>query len=105
MPGRRSVDCWLEGFTIGGGGLGRTVDWLTTALSWLGCALTVLLSGCQVRRRQASSGLLDMDSRRDQPEVDAVGDDIRLLLAGEKPPALEAFMEPGPNIGRPTGNP
>lgn len=102
MPGRRRLDCELEGVAMGGGGFARTADWLTTVLSWLGLPLKLRLSGCQVLRRQASSAALEVDSRRtDQPEEDAVGDDTRLLLAGEKTPALELFMEPGANMGRP----
>lgn len=63
------------------------------------------LSGCQVRRRHASSGLLDIDSRLAQGPVDAVGELTRLLFAGEKTPAFEAFIAPGPNIGRPMCRP
>lgn len=101
MPGRRRLDCEFEGVAIGGGGFGCTADWLTTVLSWLGLPLKLRLSGCQVLRRQASSEALDVDSRRtDQAELDAVGEETKLLLV-EKTPALELFMVPGPNMGRP----
>lgn len=72
-----------------------------TLLNLLPPALYSLLSGCQVRRRQASSAALDMDSRRDQPTEDTVGDEIMLPVPGEKTPALEAFMAPAPKSGLP----
>ena len=65
-------------------------------------ALYSLVSGCHVRRRQASSFELEIESRRDQPDVDAVGEDSRLLGVGESNAELEAFIAPGPKMGRPT---
>lgn len=103
IPGSFTSDGAREGVAIGGAGFSRADDWVTTVLSWLGFPLMLLLSGCHVRRRQASSGLLDIESRRDQFET--VGEDTILPLAGEKAPIFEAFIEPGPNGGRPTGNP
>lgn len=102
MPGRRSADCEFEGFAIGGGGFGPTADWLTTELNWLGLPLKPRLSGCQVRRRQASSAALEKDSRRaDQPDEDTVGEETRLPFAGEKVPTLELLTGPGPNPALP----
>ena len=98
MPGRRRVDWELGGLAMGGGGFGRTVDWLTTALSWLGLPPKLRLSGCHVLRLQASSATLDVESRRDHPDaVEAVGDDTRLLLDGEKAPTCEVFSGAAPN--------
>lgn len=90
---------------MGGGAFGRTEDWLTTVLSWLGCPLGLRLSGCQVRRRHASSDMLEIDSRRDHCGAGAFGDETRLPLADGKAPPFEEFTGPGPgpgpNIGRP----
>jgi hypothetical protein len=63
------------------------------------------LSGCHVRRRQASSAALDMESLRDQPEVEAVGEDSKLLLPGDNAPELDEFRLPAPNAGRPRAAP
>jgi hypothetical protein len=87
---------------MGGGGLGRT-DWLTTLLRWLWLAGNTYerLSGCHVRLRQASSAALEVESlRADHPEVDAVGDEIRLPFAGEYGPVFEVLIALGPYMGR-----
>lgn len=96
IPGSRTLDC-CEGAAMGRGAAG---DWnwegVTTLLSRLLPVLYSRVSGCHVRRRQASSALLDMDSRRDQPGPPAVGEDSRLLLPeGEKTAELGELMDPG----------
>jgi hypothetical protein len=60
--------------------------------------LKLLVSGCQVRRRHASSAALEMESRREK--MDEVGE-ASTLLAGEKAPGFELFIPPGPKTGRP----
>jgi len=86
-------------------GRGAVVVWnwdgVMTLLRRLPPALYSLVSGCHVRRRQASSFELEMESRLDQPEVDAVGDDRRLPPFGERAAELEVFTTPGPKTGRP----
>jgi len=69
-------------------------------MTWLSLLepLKSRLSGCQVRRRQASSAALDAESRLDQFEFVEVGDS-RLLWAGEKAPLFDEFIPPGPNMG------
>lgn len=75
-------------------------DGVMTLLRRLPGALKSRLSGCQVRRRHASSAALDMDSLREK--VDPVGDDKRLPLGEEKTPALDELIGPGPKRGRPS---
>jgi hypothetical protein len=48
-------------------------------MTWLSRLVPLCVSGCQVRRLHASSAALPMESRLDQPELDTVGDDNRLL--------------------------
>lgn len=60
--------------------------------------LKLLESGCHVRRRHASSAAVEAESRLEK--MDEVGD-ASVLLAGENAPALELFIDPGPNNGRP----
>jgi hypothetical protein len=75
------------------------VDWLRTAFSWL------RLSGCQVRRRHASSPVLAIDSRRAENAEGApdVGDATIIAPWGTKAPALELFMNGSPTGERPAG--
>lgn len=76
------MDCGPVGFAIGGGGFGRT-DWLRAAFS---CAVLpkLRLSGCQVRRRHASSPvLLAIDSLLpENTEGETVGEETRFAFGG-----------------------
>ena len=51
-----------------------------------------------MRRRQASSAWLDVESRRDQPDAAEVGDANMLPLPGE---SVTEGIGPGPKTGRP----
>lgn len=75
------MDWGPVGFAIGGGGFGRT-DWLRAAFSW--AVLPKLrLSGCQVRRRHASSPVLAMDSLLpENTEGETVGDETIFAFGG-----------------------
>lgn len=84
IPGSRRVCCWFVTLAMGGAGFGWIWPGVRTLLRWLVFVLKFLVSGCQVRRRQASSALDDVESRRpDQPEVGVVGEARWLLAAGE----------------------
>lgn len=62
----------------------------------------LLLSGCHVLLRHASSAALGTDSRRDHPEaVDIVGEPSMLPVGEASAPLFEVFKVPGPNSGRP----
>ena len=101
MPGSRRVCCGL-GFRMG---KGCGLDWncvrvmtLLRLLLELGLKLS-RVSGCQVRRLHASSAALPTESRLDQPEVDTVGDDSKLLWLGEYAPLFGTLRPGGPNTG------
>ncbi len=87
-----------------GSGAAEVWNWdgVMTLLSRLPPWLYSRVSGCHVRRRHASSAALDMDSRRDHPAEDTVGEERRLLLLEDaKTPLLDELMGPGPKRGRP----
>lgn len=62
-----------------------------TWLSRLPGLVKLLLSGCQVLLRQASSAMLLVESRRDHPEVDVVGEASKLPLGEPSAAEFEAF--------------
>lgn len=79
IPGRRTVCCCCCGpllFSAGKGSWGALIcEDVMTWLKRLPGLVKLLLSGCQVLLRHASSALLVTDSRRDHPlAVDVVGD-------------------------------
>lgn len=83
-----------------GGGAWVNCEGVITSRNRLTPLLNSRLSGCQVRRRQASSATLDRESRRDQPlAFDTVGDASRVLWLGEKAPLLDVLMPEGPKRG------
>lgn len=86
-----------------GRGTGEGVSW-DGVMTWFNRLPPVnsRLSGCHVRRRQASSAVLEMDSRLDQLALEVVGDDRRPLLSVENPPAPGELIMPGPKPGLPT---
>jgi hypothetical protein len=61
--------------------------------------LKSLVSGCHVRRLQASSDGFDMESLRTELAVDAVGEARTLDRPGEKVPEFDVFRPAGPKWG------
>jgi hypothetical protein len=90
---------------MGGGGFGPIEDWVTTLFSWLGLTtLKLWLSGCHVRRLQASSAtLLAVEPRRlDHPAVEVVGEATMEAFGGAKATLCELLRGPAPpNMGLP----
>ena len=67
-----------------GGGALANCEGVMTSRNRLMPLLNSRLSGCQVRRRQASSATLDTESRLDQPlAFDTVGDASSVVWPGE----------------------
>jgi len=98
MPGRRRVCCgWLLGLATGSESVGGG-NW-EGVTTWFSRLVPLWVSGCQVRRLHASSAALPTESRLDQPEVDTVGDDSKLLWLGEYAPLFGTLRPGGPNTG------
>lgn len=107
IPGRRTVCCGFITFATGSGGPGWNWPGVTTLLRWLlELGWKPRLSGCQVRRLQASSAAEDVESRRPDQADDGVGGEPRILLpAGEKGATFGLFTAFGAKITRLTGVP
>lgn len=105
IPGSR-IDCFWSGplLSTAGNGAGARLNWegVMTWLKRLPPFGKLLLSGCHVRLRHASSATLVTESRRDHPEVvDVVGDASRLPLGDDRAAPLDEFMDPCVKRGRP----
>lgn len=68
-------------------------------ITWLSLLVPLCVSGCQVRRLQASSAALPIESRLDHPEFEAVGDESKLLWLGEYAPLFGTLSPAGPKWG------
>ena len=93
IPGRRMFCCWGPLLATAGRGSGGGSSWddVMTWLSRLPGLVKLLLSGCQVLLRHASSATLLIESRRDQPEVEVVGEPSILALGEPSAAEFEAF--------------
>lgn len=100
MPGRRTgCGAWFPG--LGAGSVTRSGGNCECVMTWLSLLVPLKsrVSWCQVRRLHASSAVDDVESRLDQAEVDAVGDENRLLWDGENAPLLDELKGEAPNSG------
>ena len=92
IPGRRMFCCWRPLLTTEGSGSGggSSCEDVMTWLSRLPGLVKLLLSGCQVLLRKSSATLL-IESRRDHPEVEVVGEPSKLAPGEPSAPGFEAF--------------